>query len=194
MAYPPASLKFSSYTFGVKTTSYREASPYSLKTTSYDFMGDAWVADVSVSHVGRQASNVILAWLASLKGPAGSFRLPVFDYSGPAGVSSNPEVAATALARSGVISLQMVGADAFEVGEYFTLDGHLHVVTAAPAPLIGGVQSLTVWPRLRADVALGDPVEALAPYAVWALADQENAFSRQSSRARSQRLKLVEVI
>lgn len=194
MANPPSALRFSSYTFGVKTTSHREKSPYSMKTTAYDFMGDAWVANVSVSHVGRQASNVIMAWLASLKGPAGSFQLPVFDYGGPASIGSNPTVAASALAISEVIALQMAPGEAFEVGEYFTIADHLHMVTAAPLPLANDVQTLTIWPRLRANVSPGQAVEALAPYVVWALADQENTYSRQSTRARSQTLNLIEVI
>jgi hypothetical protein len=56
------------------------------------------------------------------------------------------------------------------------------------------VQSLTVWPRLRADIADGAAIEALAPYATWALADPNNAYKRRTDGARSQTLKLMEVL
>jgi hypothetical protein len=193
MAFPPPEVRVSDFTFGPNTTSHRSRSPYNLATASYDFMGDAWEASITLTQSSGVASNVVLAWLASLKGPAGSFELKAFDYTGPSAITVNPTVDSTALARAEVLEVALASGEAFTLGEYLTIAGRLYLVTAAAAA-IGDVQSLTVWPRLRSDIAGGAVIEALEPYATWALADPSNTYKRRSDGARSQALKLMEAL
>ena len=193
MAFPPPQVRISDFTFGPITSAHRESSPYNFVSTVYDFMGDAWSAEISLTHTSAPNSNLVLAWLTSLKGPKVSFELPVFDYAGPANISLNPVVAAPVPARSELLRVHMAADEAFSVGEFLTLGRHLHIVTAAPAPLLH-VQELTVWPRLRRDQTTGAAIEAVAPFGTWALADQKNTYSRRSNGARSQRLSLVEAL
>lgn len=193
MAFPPAQVRVAGFTFGPETVAARSVNPYNKKSVAYDFGGDAWQGEITLTQSSGAASGVVLAWLASLKGPAGSFELPVFDYKGPALITANPTAAAPASARAEILQAAMAAGEAFGVGEFLTIGHHLHIVTAAPAP-VAGVQTLTIWPRLRANVAAGAALEALAPYARWALADPANTYSRTSTGARSQRLKLVEVL
>ncbi|MEQ3630819.1 MAG: hypothetical protein ABNG97_05900 [Sulfitobacter sp.] len=193
MAFPPPEVRVADFTFGPNTASHRSRSPYNFATAAYDFMGDAWEAEITLAQSSGVASNRVLAWLASLKGPAGSFELKVFDYTGPSGITQNPTVSGAVSARAEALSVAMAPGEAFEVGEYLTIGARLHMVTAASAP-VGDVQALTVWPRMRANVADGAAIEALAPYARWALANPSNTFTRRSNGARSQRLKLMEVL
>lgn len=192
MAYPPAQVRVADFTFGPHTVAHRALNPYNRRTTAYDFGGDAWQAEITLTQSSGAASGVVLAWLASLKGPAGKFELPVFDYKGPAQITQNPTAAAAASARAEILVVQMAAGEAFAVGEFLTIANRLYIVTQAPA-VPGGAQELTIWPRLRANVASGAAIEALAPYARWALADPANPYSRTRTGARSQRLKLIEV-
>jgi hypothetical protein len=193
MAFPPAAVRVADFTFGPKTNAHRSRSPYSFVTTSYDFMGDAWEAEISLTHTSGAASNQVLAWLAGLKGPSGTFELKVFDYTGPASIATNPTANAAASARAQVLTVAMDSGESFAVGEYLTISHRLYIVTAAPAA-VANVQSLTLWPRLRADVASGAAIEALEPYARWALANSKNTYTRNTSGARAQRLVLMEAL
>ena len=80
------------------------------------------------------------------------------------------------------------------VGDAITLNGHLHIVTVA-TPVGGlGVQDVTIWPRVRSNMAAGDPVIIAAPYGTWALKSARNGWGRGISGGREQSIELIEVI
>ncbi|SIO36391.1 hypothetical protein SAMN05444722_1683 [Rhodovulum sp. ES.010] len=195
MAFPPAAVKIAALRREQVVSALRTRSPYSFASTAYDFMGGMWRAELELVHVERADNAAIEAWLASLGGPAGTFELREPDYDGPYGtVSANPSVAVAATARAQTLRLQMQSGEAAAAGDLLTLGGHLHVVTSAGAPDGGGVQAVTVWPRLRADAGVGAAVEMLAPYGTWALAGPANGYAVSQSRVRTRTLQIVEAI
>ncbi|WP_299734648.1 hypothetical protein [uncultured Roseobacter sp.] len=135
-----------------------------------------------------------LRWLVSLDGPVGTFEMNSLDYSGPFGtLTANPTIAVAASARAKTITLTLGSGDALVADDQITVGGHLHIVVSADLK-IGNSQSVTIWPRLRADVSISDPVEALAPYGTWALANMENGYSLSRRLVQSTTLELVEAI
>ncbi|WP_300009672.1 hypothetical protein [uncultured Roseobacter sp.] len=194
MAFPPFTVPVGSVTQEIVTNGVRTESPYSFKQTAYDFMGARWGATIELSVMEERTLATCLRWLASLNGSFSTFEMLAFDYAGPFGtITANPTVAAAASARAQSLSVVVVSGDALVADDRITIDGHLHVVTSAEVPL-SEVQDITVWPRLRADVSIGDPVEALAPYATWALARPRNALRSNVDFTNSVTLELVEAV
>ncbi|TDX19817.1 hypothetical protein [Rhodovulum visakhapatnamense] len=198
MAFPPEAVRIAGFTLRQVTSSIRTQSPYSFAQTAYDFMGGTWAADLTLAAVDARESAAISAWLASLNGPAGRFELDMeaMDYDGPQGtITADPVVTVAAQARAQTLVLQLAAAgDTISVGDYLTLDGHLHIVTGAEAPTAAFRQTLTLWPRLRAPVAPGDPVALRAPYGSWALAGSETALAVSQARVRTRTVQLVEAL
>jgi hypothetical protein len=194
MAYPPDCLVPRAFTLGMRTNAHREVSPYSYKQTAYDFMGGMWTATLDLHSLTAAGRATLISWLASLEGQKGTFEMKSLDYAGPFGVlTTNPTIAVAASARAKTVSLAMVSGEACVVADQITIAGHLHLVTAVAAP-VSNVQAVTIWPRLRADVAVDDPVEALAPYGTWALAASETSYGLANKLAMSLSLDLIEAI
>ncbi|RAP39411.1 hypothetical protein BYZ73_20705 [Rhodovulum viride] len=198
MAFPPEAVRIAGFTLRQISSAIRTQSPYSFAQTAYDFMGGTWAAELTLAAFDARESAAISAWLASLNGPAGRFELDMeaMDYDGPQGaITADPVVAVAASARAKTLVLQLAAAtDTISVGDYLTLDGHLHIVTGAEAPTAAFRQTLTLWPRLRAPVAPGDPVAMRAPYGSWALAGPETALAVSQARLRTRTLQLVEAL
>lgn len=194
MAFAPDCIRNAAVTLTSVTNGHREMSPYSFDQTPYDFMGGMWQATIDLTHLDGRESAEAWAWLLSLQGPVGSFELPALDYDGPFGaITADPVVALSAPVRGQSLTVTLAAGNFLVAGDQVTIDGHLHSVTGAAAK-VGSDQVLTLWPRLRADVAPGVVVHALAPYGTWALADQKNTYARSQSRERSQTLAISEAL
>lgn len=194
MAFPPACIANASFTLSAVTTGHREVSPYSFKQTAYDFGGGMWRATLDLYSMRARDRATFLRWLVSLEGQIGTFELMALDYDGPFGtITVNPTVSEVASARAKTIVVELASGDALVADDQITIAGHLHVVTTA-ATKVGDTQSITIWPPLRADVAVDDDVEALAPYGTWSLASPENSFSVSRRLNMTTTLELIEAI
>ncbi|MBL3570657.1 hypothetical protein BV509_02415 [Rhodovulum sulfidophilum] len=195
MAHPPDPVLIAAFTLRQKTSGALVQSPYSLAQTAYDFMGEMWAADLTLTHVDMRGNARIEAWLASLRGTLGTFEMAPPDYEGPYGVmSANPTVAATADARARTLTITVPPGSAAGPGDYLTIAGHLHLVIEAAAPDLARAQTLSLWPRLRAPVAPGAAVEMLKPYGTWRRASAEVSFDCSQDRIRSRTLSLIEAL
>lgn len=194
MAFPPVCLAHATFTLTAVTTGHREVSPYTFKQTAYDFGGGMWRASLDLFSMRARDRATFLRWLVSLRGQIGTFEMKVLDYDGPFGtMSANPTIATAANARASTITVTLASGSAVSTDDQITIDGHLHVVTNA-APKSGDTQVLTIWPSLRAPVAVDDVVEALDPYCTWALASPENGFSLSRRLNMNTTLDLIEAI
>ncbi|WP_414897707.1 hypothetical protein [Rhodovulum sp. YEN HP10] len=198
MAFPPDAVRVASLTLRQITSSIRVQSPYSFAQTAYDFMGGMWAAELVLAAFDSRESAAISAWIASLNGPAGTFELDMaaMDHDGPHGtISADPVVAVAANTRAQELVLQLaVAGDRALPGDYLTLGGHLHIVTATEAPTAAFRQGVTLWPRLRRPVAPGAAVAMRAPYGSWALAGSETGFSVSQARVRTRTLQIMEAL
>jgi hypothetical protein len=190
----PAAFKLAAYSMRMVTAASRARSPYTFTGTAYDFGAGTWEAQVDLVHAGRAGSASIVAFLAGLQGPAGSFVLPVPDYAGPSGpLTVNPTAWLATSARAAALSVLLETGERINVAEYLTIGGALHIVTAAANP-VGDVQALTIWPRLHAAVEQGATIEALTPTVTWALSGPVQEWRRAQDGLRSQSLSLVEAL
>lgn len=215
MAFAPASLRIREFELVMVQAARLETSPYSRAQVAYDFQGGGWEAKLSLAHLSAAQAAEVEAWLASLKGPMVPFEAYLFRKAGPFGTTVvDAEVAVAALARAETLQVQQFHAaggpsmvlnfkgngalgftyGALAVGDRITLGGHLHVVTMAGNSIAGGLQTITVWPRLRADLAPGDSVGIVAPYGKWRLASGRSSWTRAISGERTQTIDLIEAI
>lgn len=215
MAFAPASLRIRDFDLSMVQVSRLEASPYSRAQVAYDFMGDCWEAKLTLAHLSEPQAAEVEAWLASLKGPMVPFEAYLFRKAGPFGTTAiDAQVAVAAAARAEVVSVQQfhavgspsmvlnfgAGGDmgysygALVVGDRLTIGGHLHLVTAAGAVGGAGVQIITLWPRLRAAVAVGETVTIQQPYGTWRLAAGRNTWARAVGGPRTQTIDLIEAL
>jgi hypothetical protein len=194
MAFTPDALKAASLTIEAITNAAREASPYSFAQTVYNFQGGMWSAELDLAHLSEDDHRAAWGWLVGLEGPATTFQMYAPDYTGSAiPFAANPTLSAEALVRSNALVATVGPGEAFTVGDYLTLGQNLHMVTLAAAPG-SGVQAFEVWPRMRADHAVGAAVIADQPFGNWAISGNKNAYARQLSGERNQRIKLVEAL
>lgn len=215
MAFAPASLRIRDFELSMVQVARLEASPYSRAQVAYDFMGDGWEAKLTLAYLNDMQAAQTEAWLASLKGPMVPFQAYLFRNTGPFGTTAiDAQIAATAVARAEVVQVQQFHAigspsmvlnfgsnaglgfsyGALVVGDRITIGNHLHVVTVAGAVGGGGVQTLTIWPRLRATAAIADPVTIQRPYGTWRLAAGRNTWTRLITGERTQTIDLIEAL
>ena len=169
-------------------------SPYSFDQTSYNFMGGMWRATLELYGSEAAHREAFLGWLAGLEGPAQTFQLPAFHYEGPFGtLTQNPVIATAAKVRAKSIVVTRPAAQELAVGDLITIGTHLHRVTKDKGN-VGVDQGIEIWPRLRADVAAGDAIEALAPTGSWRLAGNVAGYKIANKIQFSMSLKLVEAL
>ena len=195
MNFPPFTLPKKALSVSVVTNGHREVSPYSFNQTAYNFLGGHWQATLDLNDARYQDRANILAWLTTLEGPTVVFHLLAMDYRGPHGVlTQNPTFAAAASQRGKTLVVQHAPGEAFVVTDQITINGHLHMINSVQAPDVSNQQEITIWPRLREDVAPGGAIEALAPYGSWALAKPSNGHSTNFKLGRSMKLDLIEAL
>lgn len=170
MAFAPAALKVREFTPTFRSNARREESPYSFQQQTYDFMGEAWAIEVQCAPLQGADLVAVRGWLAGLGGARDAFQLRWPGYAGPsAGLVENPTAAQAATVRARTISVALPAAGQLAVGDLMTIGQSLHIVTAAETPA-AGVQGVTLWPRLRANLAQGGVLNVLDPYGTFALA------------------------
>lgn len=217
---PPASLRFAAIEVARQAVTGLSVSPYTLSQEAYEWPGQGWALSVSLPvNADRKVQRELDAFLAQLAGRAGTFRMALPDHDAPAGVTVNPVLIEAAAARADSIAVEHSFNPAlglwpvFAVGDVIEVGGVIHMVTATEAvadwvstglmdftvPTVAGTgwtpapirQRATLWPRLRADRAEGDVVEAINPRGLWRLADDRQGYSLDLSH-RSNSLKFVE--
>lgn len=194
MAFPPVCVTPAQFRLTAVSNAHREMSPYSFKQTPYDFMGGMWKASLDLYSMKARDRATFLRWLVSLEGTLKHFELLALDYDGPFGtLTVNPTIAVAADVRARTVTVTLSPGETMTADDQITIDGHLHIVTSAAAK-VGDTQAITIWPRLRSAVTVGQAVEALAPFGTWVLADPENGFSLSRRFLMTTTLELIEKI
>lgn len=194
MAFAPNCVRPEVFRLTAVTNVLRTASPYSFKQTAYDFMGGMWRASLDLYAMKQADRATFLAWLVSLDGPMTPFEMRALDYAGPSGtVSSDTTVHLSAPVRAKSLSMNVPLGTSLAVGDRITIDGHLHVITDAPTS-ISGVQTVSIWPRLRSNSAPGSIVQVSDPFGTWVLANSENTISLANGLSQAVTLDLMEAL
>lgn len=180
VTYPlaaPDALRFATVEVGRVSTSGVNTSPYSMGQEVYQWPGQGWLLSVTLpANADVALQRVIDGFVAALDGRFGTFRMALPDRDPNPAITVNPTAGADAAARAGSLTVQHAGATGFAVGDVFEVDGRLYLVTVAGA-ISEGAQVVDIWPRLRAAVTSGDPIEAMDPQGLWRLADDRQGYN-----------------
>ena len=153
-----ASIKLSA-TNAVALTS----SPFSYKQQVHAHSGQMWKASVSIPPVLRPLAEPWVAFLLSLKGRLGTFRLGDPNCKEPRGAAKDSSdtlsIGSTATSGSNTLTLQGVPTftNYFLAGDYIQVDNQLFKVLT-DASSSGGSITVDVWPNVRSQISSGTTV------------------------------------
>lgn len=147
-------------------------SPFTLASQTLEYPGQMWLADVTLPKMSRASAAAWVAWLASLRGRAGTFLLGDLSACYPRGDAS----VVTVTGQAGDATLSVVMTGTLLAGDYIQIgtavDATLHMVLADQT----GDGSLEVWPSLRKS-RTGVLVTLDNPTGVFRLASNERSWS-----------------
>lgn len=118
--------------------------PFSLTTQTFEFPGERWEADITLSPMPRSVGQEWTSFLASLRGKVGSFNL--YDPAAVKQGTLSGTVTASGTIRARTVTLSG-GSGTLKAGDFITINSrYLHIITEDGAT--GG--AVSIWPALRA--------------------------------------------
>ena len=133
--------------------------PGSLVGQSYEWPGERWEAQISLPLMSRADGDAWEAWLISLRGPVGSFLLPVpgaTPRGAAAATPGTPQADGAASARARTLAIKTaLGATAnyLRAGDWLSIgtgsSRRLHRVLVDASLDSSGKATLDIWPALR---------------------------------------------
>lgn len=133
--------------------------PGSLVAQSYEWPGERWEAQISLPLMTRADGDAWSAWLISLRGPVGTFLLPVPGAAARGAASATPgtlqaDGAASARARTLAIKTGLgTTANYLRAGDWLSIgtgsSRRLHRVLVDASLDSSGKATLDIWPALR---------------------------------------------
>lgn len=134
-----------------------------------EFEGDYWRMEMRYSNIGPEEGREMSAFIASLRGPIGTFVIPFPGYGSPRGAAatnlSSPLVNGAGQAGNRVLNVKnapisltswLLPGDIMQVGP--ETRPHWHEVLEAVDTDENGLASVPIWPAVRNDAAANDPI------------------------------------
>ncbi|MDB6079759.1 MAG: hypothetical protein JWO82_3506 [Akkermansiaceae bacterium] len=174
-----------------------QESPYSLIRETQLFPGARWELEIALIPSERKDAQRIEAFLLSLRGRAGRFRLGDPYRSMPLGTALGSPIVTEALAGSEVITSRgwtPSRAGLLLAGDFIEIDQHLHMTLADVNSDATGAASLSVWPALREQSFEYTPIVTRNARGLFALDANSIEFTRNVDGYNTAMIKAVEVI
>lgn len=174
-----------------------QVNPFTFGREVQVFPGARWEIELTFLPMERCQAQKLEAWLLSLRGKAGRFRMGDPFRSLPLGTALGAPLVTAAAAGAetftshGWASRQ---AQAMQAGDFIQLGNRLHMVLQDVATDATGNASLTVWPPLRENHAAATPIITRNARGVFAYADNGREFARDRLQYNTTTLRAVEVI
>lgn len=139
------------------------SSPFTYDQQVYQHQGVMWEAEVSLPPLNRSEAKAVEAFLARLRGQAGTFYMgnPLHDIVAAGAITS-------ASAGATTVTGTLTGAGA---GDYFQLGDHLYIITNV------GSTTFDVMPPMRQAVSTSTNLDFSLPQGIWRLASNEVNWS-----------------
>ena len=138
------------------------------------FEGDYWRMEFRYQNIGPDDGRAMSAFIASLRGPIGTFVIPFPGYGVPRGGAattlSSPLVNGAGQAGNRVLNIKnappdmdgwLLPGDIMQVGP--DTRPHWHEVLEPVDTDSSGLASIAVWPAVRNDTAANDPITLETP-------------------------------
>lgn len=171
--------------------------PFNGKREIQVFPGARWELEISFLPAERADAQRFEAWMASLRGRAGTFRCGDPYRSLPLG--SNLGTPMVQFSAAGEEFFTSMGWDEWEAnvlmaGDFIEISGRLHMVLEDVFSNGGGSAGIKVWPPLREAYPPETPIITQNARGVFALADNNPEFTRDVNGYHGMFLRAVEVI
>jgi hypothetical protein len=184
ITYPltvPTNIGIANIIIGAENAVGISQSPFTYEQQVVVHPGQRWTASVTLPPMKRQDAEPWIAFLMSLKGPIGTFRLPIPDYPGPRGSANTTP--GTPLVNGASQTGSTLNIDGLPIntvgyllpGDYFklnTVSPQLYKVLSQVDSNASGQATVDIWPNLRTSPA---------DNAVFRLANIEGLFRLKSN-------------
>ena len=213
ITYPldsPTQFGVSALTWGPVTNTARAKAPWTFQDIVQVFAGEMWQGELSIALQTEADGRALAAWITSLKGTKGTFKLGDPALSAPLGSAAvtpgTPVIdgvgqTGNQLAISGLppnVTGYLLAGDMMQVGAFpisAPADAHLHMVLADVDADGTGRATLDIFPSLRESPTNGSAVVLVDPQGVFALAQPFTPWQVRSPLLYDGvRLAVVEVI
>ena len=184
ITYPlesPAQFGFTTITWGPMTNTARAKALWTFQDVTQVFAGEMWMGQLSIALRKGAAGRELVAWIASLKGTRGTFKLGDPAAAAPLGSAADEpgEPLVYGAGQTGsqlMISGLPVNADTYllagdmiQLGTFAAGNAHLHMVLTDVSTSGTDRATLDLFPALRVSPANGSPVVLDNPRGVFAL-------------------------
>ncbi len=173
--------------------------PFSLKRETQVFPGARWEMEIAFLPTVREEAQRLEAWLLSLRGRAGTFRLADPYRSIPLGVHVSPGQVGPTAATAGSEEIPTDSwdpdtPDVLKAGDFLEIGQRLHMVLEDVSSDVAGAATIKVWPPLRETYADGTTITYQNARGVFSLDSNAVEFTRGVNGLNGAMLRAVEVV
>ena len=164
-----------SVTFSAVNAVALARSPFTYDTQTQVWPGDSWTVEVGLPPMLREQAEEWFTFLATLKGPRGTFY--AYDPYAvlPRGVASGSPRVNGAAQTGETLATDGWSADITDIlkrGDRFQLGNRLYMVLSNANSNSNGEATLDIWPRLRETPSDDEPLVTVRPKGIFRLASQ----------------------
>lgn len=172
-------------------------SAFTFKREVQVFPGARWGLKLNFLPMNRDEAGELEAFIRSLRGPAGRFRMGDPYQSFPRGQNLGFPIVVSAIAGSEYVdTLGWVAnrADQLKANDFIQIGDHLYSVLCNTNSDGNGAARLKVWPPLRASYAADTKIKTTNARGIFALTSNEQTFTRNTLQDFGTTIEAVEVI
>jgi hypothetical protein len=136
-------------------------SPYTYQAQIQEHSGQRWVVEVTLPPMERATAAPWQAFLASLRGPLGTFYLGDPKATTPRGVATGTPLVNNAGNTGNELTTKgwtIDTADILKKGDYIQVGSRLYMVTTDCPADHSGLSTLNIWPRIRESPANNETI------------------------------------
>jgi hypothetical protein len=167
--------------FGMVSNTQEHTSPLSGSTQTIELPSPRWVAELTYQRRPPEQAALLQAFLAKLRGRAGRFYMPNFQRAIPRGtIAGTLQVNGAAQTGSSLILDGATPATSFAIGDYFSVNYELKIVTAVATSDGAGNITVSFSPPLRASPADNAAVTLSSPTAIFRLEEDKSYWDDEA--------------
>lgn len=176
----PSALCPSSQNWGMEYNNRAFTSTLSNAQQIVGYPGSYWSCSMTFSALTRAEERLFTSFLGELQGMFGTFKLPAFTRTRSDDIGSPVVGTANAQAATMTVSGLSPNVQAFEPGDYITINDEMFEVIRSVKANPSGTATLYLNKRIRANIPAGTAIEYKAPYSVMRLTEDSYQLTRQA--------------
>lgn len=171
-------------------------SPFTGRTQQQRALNEWWVGEIRLANLTDTEAAQWRAWLLSLKGRTGTFRMGPYRKNQGSPSADDPTVDGSGQTgrRLRTVGWTPNSEGNLLPGDHLEVDQYLYLVTAPVDADSSGVADVAIWPRLRTQPADGAPVIIDNPRGTFRRDDAESPWDIRPGRFTSFRIGFVEAL